>query len=166
MSVCAKKRERKVSFSFILYINEYWSKKIFLDIANVFLKIPLHVILWKFPPQGDQSDCPQKSVGYIFSININIENSCNISTSPTTSTYCRGRDKFIIFIYWWIYSYNIYIKEFNSSNLGLDNNPSTNVNPSQRTQIIENFFCFDELSFNTKDEAKPIPKIQYKVRAI
>ena len=46
--------------------------------------------------------------------------------------------------------------------LGIDNNPSTNVNPYQRTQIIENFFCFDE--FNTTEDAKQIPKIQYKVR--
>ena len=50
----------------------------------------------------------------------------------------------------------------NQTLLGIDNNPSTNVNPYQRTQIIENFFCFDE--FNTTEDGKKIPKIQYKVR--
>ena len=66
MSVCAKRKAIFISHFHSFFINEYINiTNIFLDIANVFLKIPLHVILWKFPPQGDQSDCPQKSVGYI-----------------------------------------------------------------------------------------------------
>ena len=73
MSVCAKKRERYLYLISIHSLHQWIFKlKKYLDIANVFLKIPLHVILRKFSPQEDQSDCPQKSVGYISSININI----------------------------------------------------------------------------------------------